>query len=337
MVRPENAPPPSSNPIDADAGNFERVGNSDYYLGRDGHVYKSLGKAGEGQLRVVVDDTAQIAVSDEALARTEQAPETTKQTPDKTNQAPEATKQAPDTTKQAPETTKQAPEATNQAPEAANHSTRSNQQKHRSATARPQPNNAPDPDKQGAQHPPTDAPHQKSGEAAERRKPRDTLHGTGAGDTLHDMKVPVEELNLPPGVKQALDRASIPPEERAELIDWVSKNKLSSPEAIAEYIEKVHEKTSSWHDLSPLAANADKSLEDLRSAYDQYRTRLTDRLKADHVPEAEIQNLLLNTQDLRTRFSGEPELVQTIDHLTNARDVNARAQTQLHDVVSGRA
>jgi hypothetical protein len=334
VVRPENAPPPSGNPIDADAGNFERVGNSDYYLGRDGHVYKSLGKAGEGQLRVIADDAAQIAISDEALAKTKLAAETASQAPDTAKQTPETAKQAPDTAKQAPET-----------------------------TARPEPRDAQGPHEQVAQHPHSSAPQHTGGETGGRSKPGDTLHGTGAGDTLHgtgaddtlnrdeagdtlhgmavgatlhDMKVPVEELNLPPEVIKKLDQASIPPDERAALIDWVSKNKLSSPEVMAEFTHQVYGATSKWHDLSVLPSNLDNANAQLNSAYKEYTTRLTDRLKADNVPEADIPNLLANPDDLRNRFSSEPELVQTIDHFKNAREVSTQTQFQLDDVVSGR-
>ncbi len=73
IVRPEKAPEPKGKPIVVAPDQVAKIGKGEYYADGNGVLYKNLGDAGDGKIKLARDDHAEIAVSDKGSAKLEQA------------------------------------------------------------------------------------------------------------------------------------------------------------------------------------------------------------------------------------------------------------------------
>ncbi|HEY9783822.1 MAG TPA: hypothetical protein V6D17_00380 [Candidatus Obscuribacterales bacterium] len=127
----------------------------------------------------------------------------------------------------------------------------------------------------------------------------------------------------PPVVKEILDRADIPGDERAALLKRIGENKLASPEAMKDFSKNISDATSKWNDITPLATAAETSAGQLRTAFGNYRDQLIAKAPSG-MKEADL--IKMEASEVRKLFKDDPDVMKALDDYVRVRDANAKVQ-----------
>lgn len=137
----------------------------------------------------------------------------------------------------------------------------------------------------------------------------------------------------PPLVKDILDRADIPPHERADLLARIKENKLATAENLDKFARDASDITSKWKDVSHLTAQAEASAKQLQDAFGKYREKLLSKLP-DGMTESDL--LKLEPGDVRKLFKDDPDVIKALDDYVRVREANAKVQENYHNTLKQR-